>query len=450
MLAASGITAASTSNPVQRERVLLILAALFVILNRIALMLVRNQPLSALWPIGVWLLCAILLHMALNFSVPQRDPLIVPVVLLLTGWGLTLVARLAPPFGTRQAFWLPLCTAAAFAMTTLPPNLRILQRYRYTWLLAGLLLLSATLVFGVNPSGDEFAPRLWLGIGGIYFQPSEALKILFVIFLASYLADKRDLIVTTQVRIGRWRIPTFPYFAPMVLMWGFCIVLLVWQRDLGAASLFFLVFLAMVYTSTGEASYPLLGLILLGLAGVLGYQLFDVVRLRVDTWWNPWIDPDNRAYQIVQSLVAVASGGVVGQGIGLGAPTYIPVVHSDFVFAAIAEEYGLVGALGALICMALLVLRALRIALENTRRPFRSLLAVGIGLLFAIQSILIMGGVLKLMPLTGVTFPFVSYGGSSLLSSFVMIGLLLRLSDSSSRLPDGWLRRRLPETEFLP
>lgn len=450
MLAASGIAAGSTTSPAQRERVLLMLASIFVILNRLALMLVRDEHWTVLWPIVVWLVCATVLHFALNVSIPQRDPLILPVVLLLTGWGLTLIARLAPPFGIRQTFWLPISTAATFAITTLPPNLRVLQRFRYSWLLAGLILLSGTLVFGVNPSGDAFAPRLWLGIAGIYFQPSEALKILFIIFLASYLADKRDLILTTQVRIGPWRVPALPYFAPMVLMWGFCIVLLVWQRDLGAASLFFLVFLAMLYTSTGEGSYPLLGFLLLTLAGVLGYQMFDVVRLRVDTWWNPWIDPDNRAYQIVQSLLAVASGGVIGQGIGLGAPTYIPVVHSDFVFAAIAEEYGLAGALGALICMALLVMRALRIALENTRRPFRSLLAVGIGLLFAIQSMLIMGGVLKLVPLTGVTFPFVSYGGSSLLSSFVMIGLLLRLSDSSSRLPDGWLRRRLPETEFLP
>jgi cell division protein FtsW len=233
-------------------------------------------------------------------------------------------------------------------------------------------------------------------------------------------------------------------------MWGFCMVLLVWQRDLGAASLFFLVFLAMLYVSTEEPTYPLLGLILLIAAGVIGYRMFGVVRIRIDTWWNPWLDPDDRAFQIVQSLLAVATGGVFGEGVGLGAPTYIPVVHSDFVFAAIAEEWGMVGSLGVLVCITVLVMRALRIALENTRRPFRSLLAVGIGLLFAIQSILIMAGVVKLIPLTGITLPFVSYGGSSLLSSFIMIGLLLRVSDASSRMRSRRLLEPTTTAEFVP
>ena len=434
-----------------RERWLLALAAVFTSLNWIGLTLASKQEWSLLWPLGVWLVCTAAMHSLLSRILPHRDPYLIPIVMLLSGWGLVLVARLAPPFVTRQAIWLALATGASLLIAALPPGLRVLQRYRYTWLLAGLTLLAATLVFGVNPSGNAYAPRLWLGLRGlIFFQPSELLKLLMIVFLASYLAEKREIILTTQTRIGRWRLPPLPYVAPMLLMWGFCMILLIWQRDLGAASLFFLIFLAMLYASTGQAGYVAAGLILLGLAGLLGYRLYDVVRLRVDTWWNPWPEADSRAFQIVQSLLAVASGGIFGQGVGQGAPIYIPVVHSDFVFAAIAEEWGLLGSLGVVACLAILTLRALRIAIQNARRPFHSLLAAGIGVSLGAQSFLIMAGVVKLIPLTGVTLPFVSYGGSSLLSSFVMVGLLLRISDPQSRFRSLRWRTRGVSSEPVP
>lgn len=413
----------------RRERLLLTLAGLFVALNRVALMLAQGESWAALWPLGLWAACAGLLHIALNLLAPSRDPYLLPITLLLSGWGLTLVARLAPVFATRQTIWLAVASLVALAVAATPPNLRFLRRYRYTWLLAGLVLLAATLVFGVNPSGAIGAPRLWLGFGGVFFQPSEILKLLLLIFLASYLADKREMIVSSRFHIGRWPLPPLPYLAPLLLMWGFCMILLVWQRDLGTASLFFLIFLTMLYLSTGQAGYVLAGLILLLLAGVAGYILFDVVRLRVDTWWNPWPEADDRAFQIVQSLLAVAAGGVLGQGVGLGSPTFIPVVHSDFVFAAIVEEWGMIGGLGVLACLGIVAQRALHIALARQERPFHALLAAGIGAALGVQSLLIMAGVLKLAPLTGVTLPFVSYGGSSLLSSFVMVGLLVRISD---------------------
>jgi cell division protein FtsW len=218
----------------------------------------------------------------------------------------------------------------------------------------------------------------------------------------------------------------------MFLMWGFCMILLVWQNDLGAASLFFMIFLGMLYASTGQFRYVAIGGVLLLLAGLAGYTLFGVVRLRIETWWNPWPEADDRAFQIVQSLLAVASGGVFGQGVGLGSPTFIPVVHSDFVYAAIAEEWGLIGGLGVTGCLSILVGRAFRLAGLETRRPFHALLSAGIGLALGLQSLMIIGGVLKIIPLTGVTLPFVSYGGSSLLSSFIMVGLLLRISDTVS------------------
>jgi cell division protein FtsW (lipid II flippase) len=428
---------------IRRERVLLVLAAIFVILNRVALQFALEQPWYTSWPVIVWAACMIILHVMLNRLLPRRDPVILPVIGLLSGWGLTLVARLAPPFALRQMIWLVISSAAGLLMAFLPPGLRILRRFRYTWLLLGLLLLAVTLFWGVNPSGDIYAPRLWLGFGIFYFQPSEILKLLLVVFLASYLADKSEIIVTTPVKIGRWNLPAPAYTGPMLLMWGFCMILLVWQRDLGAASLFFLIFLAMLYVSTGQPGYLGAGLIMLLIAGLAGYVMFDVVRLRVDAWWNPWPEAGDRAFQIVQSLIAVASGGIFGQGVGLGKPGFIPVVHSDFVFAAIAEEWGLLGAVGVTACLAILVIRALRIATCAADHPFRALLATGIAASLGIQSILIMGGVLKLIPLTGVTLPFVSYGGSSLLSSFIMAGLLLRISDLETRVR---LRRRSQPT----
>jgi peptidoglycan glycosyltransferase len=420
---------ASVPNPARRERVLLVLAGLFVLANRVALLFVQAGQVSDLWPQAVWLACVVGAHLALNRFAPERDPLIFPTVMLLAGWGLTLVARLAPPFASRQAIWLVIGTGALVAMTALPPNLRILQRYRYSWLLAGLAILAGTLLFGVNPSGA--GPRLWLRFGPAYLQPSEPLKLLLVVFLASYLAEKHTMIVEPGPRLGRWTLPPLAYLGPLLLMWGFCIVLLVWQRDMGAATLFFAVFLAMLYVSTGQSGYVVAGLAMLLVAGVAAYLVYDLIRLRVDAWWNPWPDASDRAFQIVQSLLALAAGSVFGQGVGQGSPYYIPVVHSDFVFAAIAEEWGMLGALGALGCIAILVLRAMRIAANHARAPFRLLLATGIGTLLGVQSLLIMGGVVKLLPLTGVTLPFVSYGGSSLLSSCVMVGLLLRLSDVS-------------------
>jgi cell division protein FtsW (lipid II flippase) len=203
---------------------------------------------------------------------------------------------------------------------------------------------------------------------------------------------------------------------------------LIWQRDLGTAILFFAVFLVLLYVASGYNLILVSGAILIAIAGFVAYRQFDVVQLRIDIWINPWPEADGRAFQIVQSLLAFAAGGVFGQGVGQGSPTYIPVVHSDFVFAALAEEWGLLGVITVIACIAILVTRGMRAAVRQQRRPFLALLTVGLSMLIATQSLLITAGVLKLVPLTGVTLPFLSYGGSSLLASFIIIGLLLRLS----------------------
>lgn len=423
-----------------QERLLLILAAAFVALNGIALSLALTGALSLrhLAAPAIWLASMVAAHLLLQRLQPQHDPVLLPLYALLTGWGLILIDRLAPNFLWRQLLWLVLGTALLVGLAVVPQSLRLVRRYRYTWLTIGLVLLVATLVFGVNPSGS--GATLWLPwpfLDDIYFQPSELLKLLLVIFLASYF-DEYQRVATVSPDGGSRR--HLAYLAPLFLMWGFSILLLVWQRDLGAAALFFLVFLALLYLATGQWQYVAGGIGLLALAALFGYFTFAVVELRFETWWNPWPEAMDRAFQIVQSLYAIAAGGVTGQGVGQGFPYYVPVVHSDFAFAAIAEEWGLVGSIATIACFALLAHRGLFIA-SRARRAFHMYLAAGMTLLISVQAFLIMAGVARLIPLTGVTLPLVSYGGSSLLMTSAMLGLLLNLS-SRMELGQRRLRRK--------
>lgn len=417
------------------EPILLFVAALFVLSNALALGLARDGRIDGgtLWGPLAWLVAQGTAVWLLRRYAPDHDPFLLPLVGLLTGWGIVLQDRLAPNFLVRQVVWVVLGTAVLVGITLVPRNLRWLRRYRYTLLILGILLLMATLMFGINPTGASVA-RYWLRLPipfltPVYFQPSELLKLLLVIFLASYF-DERE---TVGRLAGNGRLQRLSYLAPLLLMWGFCMILLVWQRDLGAATLFFIVFLSLLYLATGDWRIVAGGVALLLLAGLFAYLAFSLVTLRIDAWWNPWPDADADAFQIVQSLYAVAAGGIWGQGIGQGYPQYIPVVHSDFVFAAIAEEWGLIGSLGVVGCFALLAHRGMRLALL-AERPFRRYLAAGITILLAAQAFLIMAGVTKLLPLTGVTLPFVSYGGSSMLISHVMAGLLLYLSTKSRQI----------------
>ena len=421
----------------RREIQLLGLAAAFVLTSAIALSLapfarvgswaVNSDPGLFVF-VGVWLVCAGVAVRVVRRRLPGHDPYVLPVVYLLSGWGLALIWRLTPGFGLRQTVWLVVATAIMLGVVLLPGDLRWLRRFRYTWLLVGLALTGLTFVVGVNPSG--FGDRLWLGCCGLYLQPAEILKLLLVVFLASYLADRRDLMFDTVPGNGVSGPPrreALVYFLPMLVMWSFSTVLLVSQRDLGMSTLFFAVFIIMLYLASGRWEYVAAGLVLLALGAVIGYYLYDVVRLRVEAWWNPWLDPTGRSYQIVQSLIAFGAGGVFGAGPGMGSPGIIPVAHSDFIFASLAEEWGLVGALAAVGLTAALVLRGLRIA-AGAAGAFGQLLAGGLAAVLGVQALLIMGGVIKLTPLTGVTLPFVSYGGSSLVANFILVGLLLRLS----------------------
>lgn len=372
---------------------------------------------------AIWLLGFGLVHWQSQRWLPQRDPFVLPIIALLSGWGLLTIWRLTAYFGMRQTIWLALALGIFSLGLRLPTDLSFLRRYKYLWLTSGLSLTALTLLFGTNPMG--FGPRLWLGCCGLYLQPSEPLKLLLIIFLAAFFADWSGAITRSRPHIPKFS--RIQILIPTLIMTGVALLLLIVQRDLGTASIFIFIYAVMVFLATGWRWTPVITAFTLTTAGVLGYLLFDVVRLRIEAWINPWLDPTGRSYQIVQSLISVANGGVFGRGPGMGSPTLVPVSHSDFIFSAITEETGLVGALGLLVLLGLLVHRGLLLGLHTTS-TFRRLLAAGLTAFLIGQSVLIIGGNLRLLPLTGVTLPYVSYGGSSLMVSFIIALLLLHLS----------------------
>jgi len=427
------LTSPRTTYP--HERLLLGLAGVFVFLGMLTLSFNREFDIRYWLVFVAWLGSAVGGNYILNRYLPERDTILFPLVMLLSGWGLVLIERLAPNFADRQAIWLIVSVGVMLVSAIFPYLLRWLRTYRYILLALTLVLLVSTIIFGRNPSGNAFAPQLWLGIGSIYFQPSEVMKLIVIAFLASYLGEQAATLRSRDKTAFGENSPrlgiSFRLIGPTILMWGLSVVILIWQRDLGTAMLFFVVFLLMLYLTSADLRILMGGFLLVVVAGFVAYQLFAVVELRIDIWINPWAEADGRAYQIVQSLMAFGSGGIFGTGVGLGSPDYIPVVHSDFIFSALAEEWGLLGVIAVLSSFAVLVMRGLHIGIAHKGRPFHTLLAVGLTMMLAVQALLITGGVLKLLPLTGVTLPFMSYGGSSLLISYVMIGLLLRLSSGA-------------------
>ena len=364
--------------------------------------------------LGLWGLFVARAHYDITRRLPDADPYLFPAAALISGWGLLTIWRLDPSFGARQALWFGVSSIVLIAGTRLV-TIDFLRRYKYILLTCGTLLVALTLIFGSNPSGN--GPRLWLGYSDFYLQPSEPLKLLLIAFLSAYLADKLPS-----------RLRTIHILYPTIILSGIVILLLVIQRDLGTASIFTALYTIIIYLATGRKRIIFISLFLLAIVGVAGYSFVGIVHARVASWLNPWDDPSGSSYQIIQSLIAIANGGIIGRGPGLGSPGFIPVAISDFIYAAIAEETGLFGTLGLLTIFGVIITRGLRAAL---RAPdlFRRMLAAGITAYFGIQTILIVGGNLRLLPLTGVTLPFVSYGGSSLLTSFVALLILLNISN---------------------
>jgi cell division protein FtsW (lipid II flippase) len=307
-----------------------------------------------------------------------------------------------------------------------------LDHYPYVWLTLGLGLMLATFVFGTDP--NDSGVRVWFDLGFFLFQPSELLKIILVIFMAAYLDQHRE-VVAAGYQLGPLTLPPLPYLVPLVGMWGIAMGVIIFQRDLGAALLLFGVFLAMLYVATGRGWYVLAGLSAFGVGAFVLYQIVAIVKLRVAVWLDPWATAQGTGYQIVQAIYALASGGVFGEGLGRGVPAVVPAIHTDFAFTAIGEELGLAGTLAVLVAYLLLIFRGYHIALAvpGRFRGFEQLLAVGLTTILAVQTLVIIGGNLRLIPLTGITMPFISYGGSSVLINFLIIGLLMRISDTSQR-----------------
>lgn len=414
----------------KKEIHLLVYVFLFILLGQFTLKITDPSFKNTWQPFihGVILgLCFFATSLFLSYKNPNCDSYIMPLTAFLLSVGMVILYRLTPTLAEKQFYWI-LVGLALFVVTTLVfKDYEKLSNYKYLYILAGLLLLLISIVFGKATNGATS----WIVIGGFSFQPSELVKVFMVLFLASYLDENRDLLIVGNRTTMGFAIPSFKYLGPLVIMWGMSLALLVLQKDLGTALIFFSTFMAMIYISTSRISYVVGGMLLFILGAYVSYKLFGHVRVRFVIWLNPWKDITGGGYQIVQSLFAIGSGGFFGTGLGLGFPKMIPVVESDFIFSAISEEMGLFGAVGLILVYIFLVYRGFKVALAN-RSDFGTLIAAGLTALLAIQAFVIIAGVSKLLPLTGITLPFISYGGSSIIVNFIIIALLLNISGKDS------------------
>jgi len=369
-------------------------------------------------------------HVAVRLLAPGADSTLLPLAILLHGIGYVVIARLSDRLAGLQTTWSLIAIVAFVATLLVVQRPSDLARYKWTFLVIGAGLIVMPLVPGIGVAVG--GARIWVAIGPINFQPGEFAKIALALFFAGYLADTRELIAAGTRRIGPMRIPEMKYVLPVTIAWGFAVAVMVLEKDLGSALLFFTMFTVMMWVATERAIYLVLGLVLFSGAAYVAWKLFAVVQLRVHVWLDPWAQYQGKGYQIVQAMFAFANGGTGGTGLGLGSPTKIPAAKTDFIFAAIGEELGLVGGTAVIIAFLLIIGAGLRIA-TRSERPFEKLLATGLTTIIGMQAFIIIGGVIRLVPLTGITLPFVSYGGTSLLANYVLLALLLRVSDSTAR-----------------
>ncbi len=368
----------------------------------------------------------LLVHVALVAFRFRGDESLLPLVAALAGIGLLVLNYLEPAQERAQLGWLALGLALMLMTVFGLRDIGILQRYKYTAAALGVALLIVTAIFGREINGA----RLWLGFGPFQFQPSELMKLLLVIFMAAYLEERRDILARADYRWGTLKLSPWPYLVPLLLLWGLSLLLLLWQKDLGATVLMLGIALSMMYVATGRKTFVGAGLLLLAANVLVTYKLFGYVHQRIEVWLHPWELASGPSYQIVQALYAIANGGASGTGLGRGHPGFIPFASTDFIFAATAEQLGFAGTLALLAVYLVLVLKSLQIGLTQPT-TFGQLLGVGCAMVLALQCLVIVAGNLSLIPLTGITLPFVSYGGSSLVVNFLLLGLLLRLSSFS-------------------
>lgn len=427
------------------ELVLLCIAAPLVILMFAMLVVNQGQPLNFNTlgvPIGIFV-AFVVAHLAMRKLAPGADPAILPITFALSGIGIAFVTRLRPELAVGQLMWLFVGVACMVAVMALVRNLDKLARYKYTLMLAGFILLVSPLLPFIGQ--EIYGSRIWLAIGPFSFQPGEVAKIAIVLFLAGYLAANREMLSVFTWRVGPFNLPDARTLLPLLVMWLISIGIVAFEKDLGSALVFFFVFLVMLYVATGKKTYVIAGVLLMAAGAVGLYFVFDHIQVRVATWLDPFADAQNTGYQLVQTIYSLADGGLFGVGIGRGLAEQIPVVESDFIFAAIGEETGLLGAAGLLLLYLCFAIRGV-VTAARAKSDVSSFTAIGLTSIIILQAFIIVGGVTRLIPLTGLTLPFVSQGGSSLLASFISVGLLMRAGDEGT----GVNREMLSATSALP
>ncbi len=372
-------------------------------------------------------------HVATRRLAPSADGILLPVAGLLNGVGYVFIARLDSDLAGPQALWTAIGVGAYVTTLALVRRARDIERLRYTFALVGigLLLMPLLPVVGQNINGA----RLWVRLGSITFQPGELAKIALCVFFASYLVEKQPLLAMGTRKVAGVWLPNVRHFGPIVLAWAASLVVMFWERDLGSSLLFFALFIVLLWVATNRGVYLGIGGLMFAGGAFIAWSVFDHVKTRISILTDPWSVANDAGYQTVQAMFAFAAGGITGTNIGQGSPQRIPAVSTDFIFAAIGEELGLLGTAAVLTAFLLMVGAGLRIAMR-VESPFEKLLAAGLTAIIGLQTFIILGGVTRLIPLTGITLPFVSYGGSSLISNYILLALLLRISaDDHERAP---------------
>lgn len=432
------------------EMGLLILPAIFLVLALLELEMAQtaSTPLTrnTLPPIDVFtpaiglIVALAVTHVLLNIFAPDSDQTLLPIAGMLASIGVIMALRIGsspgfdvPSLGTKQLVWVIVGLGCCVGTVILTRDLRWVRNYKYTWAVVGLALVGITLFNAIRHFNTNAPSRdvLSIGPGGFSFQPSELVKICLVVFFAAYLSENQDMLSAGSIPIGAIKLPPLKQLGPLLFMLGLALIIAVGIRELGLALLIFGMVLSMTYAATNRMTYVLGGLALFAVGSAIAFTIFSYARVRLEIVTNAF-DPAKATtdgFQIVQGLIAFGSGGVFGSGLGLGHPTFVPASNTDYIAASFGEEFGFAGLLALLGLFMLLVFRGMFVALRS-RDSFNQLMAVGLTSVFALQTLVILAGNLKLMPLTGVPLPFVAYGGSSIIANFIIIGFLLRLSEN--------------------
>ncbi|MHB1518559.1 MAG: FtsW/RodA/SpoVE family cell cycle protein [Acidimicrobiales bacterium] len=378
-------------------------------------------------------------HIANRILAPAAHPVILPICFLLNGIGYVIILRIdlatAHSYAPLQALWTASGVAVYIVTLAVIRRSRDLDRYRYLLLASGIGLLLLPMV--PHLGRDIGGARLWVQLGPVQFQPVELAKIVLCIFFASYFAEKRELLSIPTVRFGNRLVLDPRPVIPIALAWGFAIGVMLLEHDIGFSGLLFALFIGMLWITTGRTSYLVLGVVLFAFGAFLAGSFFAQTHIRIEDWLDPWKYATSTGDQLVQSWFAMGTGGVGGTGLGLGyGASSIPVPQSDFIFAVIAEEMGLLGSTMIVVAYLLLAGAGLRIA-QTARSEFAKLTAAGLTLIIGLQAFFIIGGIVRILPLTGITLPFVSYGGSALLANYALIAIIMRISDEGTSAVDA-------------